>query len=158
MAIAKRSTSPRKKSPDARAAALAPGLHAGIIELRSGDSYRVRLLDGAVIAAALDDAVDPALARECLRRGLRVIVTESARGPLILGSLQTAMPIARDEGGALSIAAKKIRIKAEQSLVIESGEAALRLDPSGAFKLEGDKMVIDVAGLVRFLSARVEFP
>lgn len=156
--MAKRNVAQKKKAPDAQVEALSPGLHAGSIELRSTDSFRVRLLDGTVIAATLDDGVDPELARECQRRGLRVIVTASARGPLILGALQTTPSIALDEGGTLAISAKKIRLKAEQSLVLESGEASLRLQPDGVFKLEGDKMVVDVAGLVRFLSARVEFP
>ncbi len=155
--MAKRSVT-QKRAPGAEAAPLAPGLHAGTIELQLGDVFRVRLLGGAVIAATVDDGVDPALARECLRRSQRVIVTAGPRGPLILGALQTTVPIARDADGAVSIAAKKIRLKAEQGIVLESGEAVLRLQADGAFKLEGDKMVVDVAGLVRFLSARVEFP
>jgi hypothetical protein len=156
--MTKRNVGLRKKTPETEPVSLAPGLHAGSIELRSEGVFRVRLLDGTVIAATLDDGVDPELARECQRRGLRVIVTGSARGPLILGAIQTTPSIAVEEGGTLAISAKKIRLKAEQSLVLESGEASLRLQPDGVFKLEGDRMVVDVAGLVRFLSARVEFP
>lgn len=148
----------QKRAPIAKAAALSPGLHAGTIELRLGESFRVRLLGGEVIAASLDDQVDPAFARDCLRRGQRVIVADSARGPLILGALQTSPQIVRDPDGTVTIAAKKIRLKAEQALVLESGEASLRLQPEGFLKLQGDKMVVDIAGLVRFLSARVEFP
>ena len=156
--MTKRTLAQKKKAPEAEPAVLAPGLHAGTIELRSGDAFRVRLLGGPVVAATLDDAVEPGLAQECQRRGLRVIVTDSARGPIILGALQTAVPVAREADGAVTIAGKKIHIKADQGVVLESGEASLRLQRDGAFKLEGDKMVVDVAGLVRFLSARVEFP
>lgn len=154
----KRVVSKKKPREQAEPSPLSPGLHAGTIELRSGDALRVRLLGGQVVAATLDDHVDPALAKECLRTGRRVIVTDSARGPLILGALQTTVPIAHDPDGNLAIAAKKIRLKADQALVIESGEAQLKLSPEGVFKLEGDKMVVDIAGLVRFLAARVEFP
>ncbi len=77
---------------------------------------------------------------------------------MVLGALQTERSIVREQDGSLSVSAKKIRFKAEQSLVFETGEAALRMSPDGLLKLEGDKMVIDVGGLVRFLSARVEFP
>lgn len=149
----------KKKTREApEPAPLSPGLHAATIELRSGDSYRVRILGGPVVAATLDDDVDPALAKDCLRRSRRVIVTEGAHGPVILGALQTSIPAVRDADGCLSFSAKKIRLKAEQSLVLESGEASLRIEPDGVLKIEGDKMVVDIGGLVRFLAARVEFP
>ncbi len=148
-----------KKAREAiEAAPLGPGLHAGTIELRSGESFRVRVLGGPVVAATLDDHVDPELARECLRTGGRVIVTQGAHGPVILGALQTSVPVARDVDGSLSVTAKKIRLRAEQALVLESGESSLRLHPDGTLRVEGDKMVIDVGALVRFLAARVEFP
>jgi hypothetical protein len=154
----KQATAKKRARPRVVAATLAPGLHAGLIELRSDQSYRVRLLDGTVVSAALDDDVDAELARECLRKGRRVIVTGSDRGPLILGALQTSRPIARESDGSLTLSAKKIRLKAEQALVLESGDAVVRLAPDGMVKLEGDRMVVDIGGLVRFLSARVEFP
>lgn len=156
--MAKKEATPRKKKAPAAAVALAPGLHAGVIELRSDASYRVRLLDGSVVSASLDDEVDVELARECQRRGRKVIVVASERGPLIVGALQTSRPIAREVDGSLLISAKKIRLKADQALILESGDAALRLAPEGLLKLEGDKMLVDVGGLVRFLAARVEFP
>jgi hypothetical protein len=149
------STSKKHRSA---APALPPGLFAGMIELRSTDSFRVRLLSGEVVSATLDDAVDPELARDCLRHGRRVIVGGGPDGPVILGALQTSRPIARDQDGNVSIAAKQIRLKAGQALVIESGEAAIRLEQDGAVKLEGDRMVVDIGSLVRFLAARVEFP
>jgi len=157
--MAIRKTAAKKKAlPAAKAATIAPGLHAGTIELRSDQTYGVRLLDGAVVPAMLDEDVDPTLAEECLRRGRRVIVAAEGRGVVILGALQTERPLSRERDGTLAISAKRIRLKAEQALVLESGDAALRLAPEGVVKLEGDKMVVDVGGLVRFLSARVEFP
>lgn len=134
------------------------GLTAGTIELRGEGSYKVRLLGGDVVTATLDDCVDVELARDCQRHGRRVIVAEGPRGAVILGALQTSRPIARDVDGNVSISAKKIRLKAEQALVLESGDAAVRLEQAGMLKLEGDKMVVDVGSLVRFLAARVEFP
>jgi hypothetical protein len=156
--MAKKQVTNKKARAAALAAPLGPGLHAGTIELRSGESFRVRMLHGPVVAATLDDAVDPELARECLRTGRRVIVAEGAHGPVILGALQTSVPVACDADGNLAIAAKKIRLRAETALVVESGESSLRLHPDGVLKIEGDKLVIDVGGLVRFHSARVEFP
>lgn len=163
--MTRRVSTSKKASPiEGGSRALAPaaaprlGLTAGTIELRSEDSYKVRLLGGEVITATLDDGVDVELARDCQRHGRRVIVADGARGPVILGALQTSRPIARDQDGNVSISAKKIRLKAEQALVIESGEAAIRLEQAGLVKLEGDKMVVDIGSLVRFLAARVEFP
>ncbi|CAN94273.1 MULTISPECIES: hypothetical protein [Sorangium] len=154
--MAKRTTIARKGRT---APALGPGLHAGTIELRQDERFRVRTLGGELVTAVLDDAVDPDLAKECLRSGCRVILADDgARGPVILGALQTSLPVARDRDGHLVVSAKKIRLKAAQSLVLDAGESSLRLEPNGAVRMEGDRLVIDVGSLVRFLAASVEFP
>ncbi len=75
---ARKTTAKKRPARLAPPAPLAPGLHAGTIELRSEGTegtYGVRLLDGSFVSATLDDDVDPDFARECLRRGRRVIVT-----------------------------------------------------------------------------------
>jgi hypothetical protein len=154
----KRTAPARKARKPRSAAALGPGLHAGVIELRSQDTFRVRMLDGTVVSARPDDGVDPELLRDCLRNGRRVIVADGGDGPLLLGALQTARPVARDVDGNLTLSGKRVRLKAEQALVLECGEGAVRLDSAGALRLEGDRLVVDIGSLVRFLAARVEFP
>jgi hypothetical protein len=154
----RRTTPPasRRKSPNKEA--LAAGLHAAVIELATDDLYRVRTLGGARVEARLAEGVDPALALECLRGGRSVLVTETEDGVRILGALQTQPSLVTEEEGLLRVQAKHIRIAADKTFAIEAGPVRLRVDPTGVLRLEGEKMVIDMGALVRFLSARVELP
>jgi hypothetical protein len=138
--------------------ALGPGLHAGRLESVSNGRFLVRLATGTRIHAAVDEDVDPALAEECLREGRRVIVTDGERGPVIIGALQTAPSIARREDGNLSLEARDVRIRASRALVLEAGPVTLRVDKSGVLRLDGERMVVDMGAVVRFVTPLVELP
>lgn len=144
----------RAQQPDI----LGPGLHGGVIELATDESYRVRLLTGDRVSATLSPGVQPALAAECLRTGRMVLLIASERGPMIAGALQTSLAVERDADGVVAIDASEIRLRAERALLIEAGPVTIRADESGALRMEGDRMVLDMAALVRVLSARVELP
>jgi hypothetical protein len=150
------SSAARKKIIDPNA--LGPGLHGGTIELKSGRTYQVRTIDGQRVPAALADTVDPALADDCLRTGRLVVVMDTPKGPAIAGALQTSLPIAQDRDGVLAVTAKEVRLRADQLALIEVGPVSLSAEASGALRLEGDRLVIDMGALVRVLSARVELP
>jgi hypothetical protein len=137
---------------------LGPGLHPGVLEMRSGASFRVRLMDDSRRRAVLGDGVDPALADECLRTGRLVILCDTKRGVTLLGALQTAPSIARGPDGSLCLEGKTIRIRAEKAVVIEAGPVSLSLEQGGTVRAEGDRMVIDMGSIVRVLSALVELP
>ena len=139
-------------------APLGPGLHGAFIELASEGSYRVRTTSGEHLRAELAPGVSPALAMECLRAGRMVILVASARGPEIVGALQTAPAVERDADGVVSVDAREIRLRAEQSILIEAGPVTIRADESGALRMEGDRLVLDMPALVRVLSARMEIP
>src|SRR4051812_36991680 len=128
--------SKRKLKPAAHA--VGAGLHAASVELVSGGSLRLRLPSGERITAVLGDGVERELVEECMRERRHVIVCDSPRGPLVLGALQTARVIARDERGNLTLEAKDVRIVAERLLVLEAGAAALRLERAGVLKAEGE--------------------
>lgn len=138
--------------------ALGPGLHGAVIELKADTAFQVRTASGVRAMAVLDDSVDPALADDCLRTGRMVILVEGARGPTIVGALQTSTPIARDPDGIVAIDAKELRVRLDRAAVIEVGSTAITADASGAVRLEGNQMVIDMAALVRVLSLKVELP
>lgn len=139
-------------------AALGPGLHAAMIEMALGASYRIRTIGGARVEAQLASGVEAELADECLRQGRMVLVADATPGAVILGALQTTRSPITEEEGTVSIAAKHVRFTAEKTISIEAGPVRLRVDPNGVLRLEGEKMVIDMGALVRFLSARVELP
>ncbi|MDI1429100.1 hypothetical protein [Polyangium sorediatum] len=152
-----------KTKPAARAkkpapAALGPGLFVGKIEFASDGAYRVRTADGRRVTAVLADEVEPAFAEECLRTGRTVFVTDTERGPTVLGALQTSRGLVREASGLVTLSAQDLRLRADRSITIESGQAALRLEKEGILRAEGERMVVDMSSLVRFLSALVELP
>jgi hypothetical protein len=51
-----------------------------------------------------------------------------------------------------------VEIEADEGLVLQVGKSSLRLDNQGTVKLGGRKMTIDVAEVVRILTALVELP
>jgi len=144
--------------PASEPEALGPGLYAASIEMKGARSYRVRTPSGAKLTAVLGEHVAPALADECLRTGRPVILAETDRGPTILGALQTQLPVERSEGGVLTLEADEVRLRAERQISIEVGAARWAADAKGVVRVEGDRMVIDMAALVRVLSSQVELP
>jgi hypothetical protein len=149
---------PKSKRTRARAESLGPGLFAGKIELAAGRAFRVRVAGIGSVNAVLADDVDRSLAEECLRAGRTMIVGDTERGPTILGALQTSAPIVADVNGTLSVTAKDIKLRAQRRLVLEAGPASLSLDHAGVVRAEGERLVLDMASLVRILAARVELP
>jgi hypothetical protein len=94
-----------------------------------------------------------------LRSRRLVILVDAPRGPRIVGSLETQRPVAiRERGDAVTIQAKEIRLAADQRLRLEAGPVTISADETGKMRLEGDRMVIDMAALVKILSLRVELP
>jgi hypothetical protein len=137
---------------------LGAGLHAGRIELVADRAYRVRTADGRRLAAVLSEEVSPSLAEECLRDGRTVLLVDGARGPTIVGALQVAPTIAPDASGTLSLDARTLRLRASSGLSIEVGDAVVGVEPNGVVRMEGDRLLIDMAQIVRIFSGRVDLP
>jgi len=137
---------------------LGAGLHAAFIELRTDDGFRVRTPDERRFQAVLAYGVDPALVDECFRGSRLVILSDTPRGVAILGALQTTRSLSHEPDGTVTLDAKKIRLRAEQGVVLEAGQTSLRMDKKGAMRTEGHRMVIDMSSNVRVLSALVELP
>lgn len=148
--------SKRKVKPAAKQ--LGDGLHAATVEMATGASLRLRLPGGDRITAVLGDGVERELVAECMRDGRHVIVTDSSRGPIVIGALQTARVIARDERGNLTLDARDVRLVAERSLVLEAGPVVLKLERAGVLKAEGERMTIDMSTFLRVFAPRVELP
>jgi hypothetical protein len=157
MAQRARAAAPRTKGRER--VALGAGLHGGYVELETDGRFRIRLTDGRHVSASPDVGVEPELVRECLRSRRLVILVDAPRGPRIVGSLETQRPVAiRERGDAVTIQAKEIRLAADQRLRLEAGPVTISADETGKMRLEGDRMVIDMAALVKILSLRVELP
>jgi hypothetical protein len=129
--------------------ALGPGIHAGVVELVGDGTYRVQLALGGHVRAGLAPCVSPALIQRCMRAGRNVLLTDSSRGPVILGAIQTED--AEAEGDAL-------RLRANKEIALEVGSTRLLLTSDGKVRIDGRDLAIDVAALMRVLAARVELP
>lgn len=137
---------------------LGPGLHAARLELSGDRAWRIRLLSGERLEAAVLPGVEAELIEDCLRSGQLVIVTETNEGATILGALQTVRTLVPERDGRLSLRARSIRIEAEDGVTIQSGKSSARLESNGKLVLEGHRMLIDVNANVRVLSQLVELP
>jgi hypothetical protein len=134
---------------------LTPGLHVGIVEMGSGETFRVRTRRGARVRARLDEDVSRELIESCLKTGQRVLVLDDGDGPVIVGAIETKTP---PSDRPVILEGKDIRLRATDSLTLEVGESTLRMEKAGLMRLEGNRLVVDVAALMRVLSARVELP
>ncbi|MCC6528138.1 MAG: hypothetical protein IT373_36160 [Polyangiaceae bacterium] len=148
----------RRRVPD-RAPSPAPGLAVVTLELRSAASLRVRTLAGAVLPARLAPGFEPELADECLRDYRHVLAEIGADGEaVLLGALQTQRTTSRDAHDAVELRGRRVELRAEDEIRLCVGKSVLRMDKSGAVRVTGQKMTLDVAAVVRFLSALVELP
>jgi hypothetical protein len=110
------------------------------------------------VTATLDRGVAAALVEECLREGRNVVMMDGPKGVVIAGALQVATSPAADAHGTLALEARHLRLRATETLELEVPGSSLRFEPGGAVRIEGDRLVIDMAALVRIFSSRVEIP
>lgn len=151
---------PRSESRPAPA-----GLVAGVVELateRDGaPRYKVRMLDatssgqGRLVDAQLGPGCEPGLIDECLATRRTVLMS----GGVILGALQTAPTEGRRDGdGNVQLAGVDVTVEAERALSLRVGDTELVLRDDGTVRLVGQRLSMDVAALIKLLSARVELP
>jgi hypothetical protein len=139
-------------------AVLGPGVHPAKVELHAGTTATVRLLAGDRLTVEIAPEVEPAFVAECLREGRTVLLAQTETGPTLVGALQTTRAVGHDVDGVLEIDAREIRMYAGRGFSLEVGSSAVRAEPNGTLRLEGERLTVDVGSLVRFLSARVELP
>lgn len=161
-----RASAARRRAP-ARAQ-VTPGLTVVTIELAdvakgtSGEKshpYRVRTASGAPLPASLAPGFDEAFARECLRdyRAVLAEVRDDGTASLV-GALQTRSHVSRDDQDTAELSGKRVEIRADEEARIVVGKAALKLGKDGQVRLVGNRATIDMAALVKVMSALVELP
>ena len=149
----------KKRPSPAQGAALGPGIHPAKIDVHAGDRYRVHTLAGERVEARLGDEMEEAFAAECLREQRTVLVTPGANGEaVILGALQTSRGLSRDDAGTLKTRGKRVEIEADEGLTLHVGKSTLTMDKRGVIKVTGQKMTMNIAEVVRVLSAICELP
>ena len=146
---------------------LGPGLHPGVVEMIAArgqerdarPAFQVRFEPtGAGSSRRSPPASRPRSSRSaCAKAAPSCWRTRPGASPS-LGALQTASAPAPDAHGTLALDARHLRLRARETLELEVPGSSLRIEPGGAVRIEGDRLVIDMAALVRILSARVELP
>jgi hypothetical protein len=87
------------------------------------------------------------------------MLIDGDRGPLIIGALQTApAPEVPADAAVFEVNAKQIRLRADQSIVLQAGASVLALEKSGVARVDGERVVIDAATLLRVLATKAELP
>jgi hypothetical protein len=153
----KRTSQKRSAKPEPKVL-LGPGMHGATVELFADTTARARLATGEVVRATVAPGVEAAFVEECLRLGRTVVLVDGESGPLLVGALQTTRALGPAADGTLVLEADTVRLRAATLATLEVGQSTLRLEPTGLLRIEGNKLVVDVSSLVRFLSARVELP
>lgn len=141
-----------------RTAQLGKGMHLVHMEMSAGAVFRVRTISGETLDAQLADGVDSSFAEECLRSKRMMIAIDGRDGVEIVGALQTSSPVVHEQGGAVTIRGREVRLVAERELTLDAGATSMRLESAGAIRLEGDRITIDMATLIRMLAMQCEVP
>ncbi len=142
-----------------RVVALAAGLHAGLIELRSGDHFNVRLLSGQRIDATLSGHCRRSLMDECLRDRRMVLLSQGEDGPEIIGAVQTQPSAATvDRQQQIEMRGERLELDAAKQISLRVGDTTLELRRDGSVRLAGNRLTMDIAALVKVLSAKMELP
>jgi hypothetical protein len=149
-----------RKSSVAAAQALAPGLHPARIERRESKAiYRLLDTTGRAFTARIAEDVEEAFVEECMRERRTVLVTPGEGDTaLVLGALQTSRSVWRDRQDTVRLEGKRVELEATDGVDVRVGKSTIRLDRRGAVKIVGQRMTIDVAEVVRVLSALCELP
>ena len=142
----------------ARVPSRAGTLLVGVIELATPNDYRVRLLDGEVVAAKPATGCEPALLSECLRERRTVMLSYTPDGPLILGALQTRSSATETRDGLTQIDSERIELNADSAICLRVGGSTVELRKDGTLRIAGQRLTMDIATLVKVLSGRVELP
>ena len=154
--LAKKPAASASRSPSSEPK-LAPGISAGTLQRVIEGVCRVELVSGGAVSARIGPGVSPALVEECLRERRTVLVTQGRDGPVMLGTVQTA-PSIEKSAEHVRVEGREVELVASDKLSLRVGRSALELDEDGVLRLAGKRLTIDVAALVRVLSAKVELP
>jgi hypothetical protein len=140
---------------------LQPGLHGGFVDAHDArdGSLRVTLMDGRRTRAALASHVHPDLVTQCITQRSMVLLSDGDP-PCVVGALQTAPSPVVESGGAVSIAADRIHLRANQELRLEAGvnTVLIEMGDDGKVRLRCERGIFDVAANLRIYSALVELP
>lgn len=132
-----------------------PIMMTAVVEMGADGHYRVRLRSGELVRAQCDDGVCPTLVAACIRERRRMIVEREGECLYIVGALQTQLTpsVASDANHPA-----RLDLVAEQELNLRAGNSTLTLRNDGRVILRGNHLTMDIARLVKLLSAKVELP
>src|SRR5262245_36205501 len=153
------STRPLRKiafaAPPAPATAAAPAVALGVLLAEADGRWRVRLGAGERMVDA-DPTVDPALLREAMASGARVVLDASdPDAPVVVGALVTARALTVDRSGAVDAQVRRFAITASEETLLRAAGAFVRVAREDV-ELYGLRVVSRARELCRVLGRMVK--
>jgi hypothetical protein len=101
----------------------------------------------------LDASVDPALVREALEDGARVLV-ESAESPVVVGVVQTSRALRVDRQGSVKAEVEQFSLRARLGATLQTHSAFLRVKGSEV-ELYGKQVVTRAREVAKILARMI---
>jgi hypothetical protein len=146
----------KRRFPEEAQAHAQAALSLGVMVAAGPDGrWRVRA-GGAELVAEADRAIDPALLREAIATGARVVL-EAAPGapPVIAGVLATARALTIDRTGAVEAEVRRLALTATEEALLRGPGAFVRLKVDEV-ELYGKRVVSRARELCRILGRMVK--
>src|SRR5262245_24418160 len=105
----------------------APGIALGVLLAEADGRWRVRLGTGEKMVG-VDPTVDPALLREALRSGARVVLdTTDPEAPVVVGALVTGRALTIDRAGDVAAQVRRFKVTAAEEALLSAAGAFVRV-------------------------------
>ena len=96
---------------------------------------------------------------ECLRDRRMVLLSQGEDGPEIIGAVQTQPSAATvDRQQQIEMRGERLELDAAKQISLRVGDTTLELRRDGSVRLAGNRLTMDIAALVKVLSAKMELP
>lgn len=145
-----------RRPAQARKQAAAP-LPAGVVLLATvvaeeAQGWRVRI-GAREHVLPLDPSVDPALVREALEEGARVLV-EGAEAPVVVGVVQTSRALRVDRQGSVKAEVERFSLHARLGATVKTSSAFLRVKGSEV-ELYGQQVLTRAREVAKILARMI---
>jgi hypothetical protein len=114
--------------------------------------WRVRL-GARELVLALDASVDPALVREALEDGARVLVEASA-SPVVVGVVQTSRALRVDRRGVVDAEVERFQLQARQGATVKTSGAFVQVKGSEV-ELYGTRILTRAREVAKILARMI---
>jgi hypothetical protein len=147
----------RRSPPERALGPPAPSIPDGAVLLATvlageAGGWRVRIGTREQVVA-LDPSVDPALVREALADGARVLV-EARPSPVLVGVVQTSRALRVDRGGKVDATVERFSVQAHQGATLKTAAAFVQVKGSQV-ELYGERILTRAREVAKILAKMI---